>query len=65
MTTREEKVQLIAELKTQAEICRSELQEISRKRKRGFFLGSLLRLGILLLVVSVGVCVAAVFILRT
>ena len=59
MATREEKVQIIEELKTQIDLARQELEALLRRRRRRQLAGSLFRFGILLLVMSIGVGIAA------
>lgn len=62
MATREEKVQLIEELKRQIEIARRELEALIRRRRRRQLAASLFRTGIILLGISVGIGIAAYFI---
>jgi len=60
VATREEKVQLIEELKTQIEIARRELEALMRRRRRRQLAASLFRTGIVLLAISIGIGVAAI-----
>ena len=62
MPTQDEKLKIIEELTSQIEILKNEIQELEAQKRR-FTAGSLMRTGIVLLLVSVGISVAALFLL--
>jgi hypothetical protein len=60
VATREEKVQLIEELKQEIERLKLELAALVRRRRRRELAGGLLRTGIVLLAMSIGFGIGAV-----
>jgi len=61
MATREEKLKLVEDLKKQIEVVKTELEEVKHDKQRRFKSGTLLRTGILLLILSLGLGLTALF----
>jgi len=63
MATREEKLKLVEELKTQIIAVRTEIEEVKQTQKRLRKSGTLMRTGIVLLLVAVGLACVAYFVM--
>lgn len=64
MATREEKLQLVEDLKTQIEVMKNEIAEQNEKQMHEYKVGGRIRTAIVLLLVAAGVGVLAYFLTK-